>query len=125
MSRSEPQPQCSEPTLGGGTGDKQEHGKLRAPVSSPTSQPQEWTVESVWRDFGSGGVLKIRKLASAHNAALAAEREKVEQQMEFRQGQQERHEREIKLLVDALNDMRGYDHGRVDRALAKVKEGKQ
>ncbi len=37
----------------------------------------EWTVESVWKEFSHGGVLRIKKLADAHNAALAAEREKL------------------------------------------------
>ncbi len=35
----------------------------------------EWTVELIWQNFSQSGILKIKKLSDAHNAALAAERD--------------------------------------------------
>ncbi len=49
-------------------------GMLRDTQPKPTG---EWTVASVWRDFGSNGnILKIKKLADAHNAAIYNEWER-------------------------------------------------
>jgi hypothetical protein len=76
----------------------------------------EWTpkVEGDRLYFGTGywdiGEVNARTLEATINAALAAEQEKVEEQMEFRQGQEDRHKRElaaerekIKRLTDAIN----------------------
>jgi hypothetical protein len=52
-------------------------GCSRPNVVPVSEQPQEWTVNYVWEQFSRGGVLQIKKLVAAHNAALAAEREKA------------------------------------------------